>query len=120
MAVRNRNNRLRDQFADRRRRFADLEEPKSRSADVEEEIMKYVNLAALAAMTLLAGCATFQSKPVISQADAGGVTYRIKGNQLEDTVALAQAHCATFGRTAFQESVSRGSGDSRIVRYLCN
>lgn len=120
MAVRNRNNRLRDQFADRPRRFADLAEPKPRSPNVEEEFMKFVNLAALAAMTVLAGCATFQSRPVVSQADAGGVTYRIKGEQLDDTVTLARDHCATFGRTAFQESISRGSGDSRIVRYLCS
>ena len=75
---------------------------------------------ALAATALFAsGCATFQSKPVVSQADADSVTYRIKGNQLDETRAAADMHCATFNRTAFQDSISRGSGDSRIVRYLC-
>ena len=66
-----------------------------------------------------AGCATFQSHPIASQADAESVTYRIKGNQLDEAGAAADEHCATFNRNAFQESISRGSGDSRIVRYLC-
>lgn len=67
----------------------------------------------------ISGCATFQSNPVVSQADSESVTYRIKGDQLDEARDAAERHCATFDRSAFQESVSRGSGDSRIVRYLC-
>lgn len=74
-------------------------------------------LAALALST--SGCATFQSNPIVSQADSEGVTYRIKGNQLDEARGAAEEHCSTFNKIAFQESVSRGSGDSRIVRYLC-
>ena len=75
---------------------------------------------ALAAFALSAsGCATFQSNPIVSQADADGVTYRIEGNQLDEARAAAEEHCGTFNRSAFQESINRGSGDSRIVRYSC-
>jgi PBP1b-binding outer membrane lipoprotein LpoB len=76
-----------------------------------------ITVAAFALVT--SGCATFQSNPVVSQADAEGVTYRIEGNQLDEAKAAADEHCSTFNRRAFQESISRGSGDSRIVRYLC-
>jgi hypothetical protein len=81
--------------------------------------MNFSKHFAFAAITLLAGCATFQSSPIASQADADGVTYRIKGQQLDKATKDAEKHCATFGKKAFQESISRGSGDSRIVRYLC-
>ena len=67
----------------------------------------------------ISGCATFQSNPIVSQADSDGVTYRIEGNRLDDARDAAEEHCGRFGRTAFQESISRGSGDSRIVKYLC-
>ena len=82
--------------------------------------MKLIVQSAFVAMALsMSGCATFQSHPIASQADAESVTYRIKGNQLDEAGAAADEHCARFNRRAFQESISRGSGDSRIVRYLC-
>lgn len=82
--------------------------------------MKYSIPLVVAAIALsTSACATFQSNPVVSQADAESVTYRIKGNQLDQAKASAEEHCGTFNRSAFQESISRGSGDSRIVRYLC-
>ncbi|MEE4337181.1 hypothetical protein [Erythrobacter sp.] len=67
----------------------------------------------------ISACATFQSNPIVSQANSESVTYRIKGNQLDEAREAAEKHCGTFDRRAFQESISRGSGDSRIVKYLC-
>lgn len=82
--------------------------------------MKFTFPFALAAVVLpISGCATFQSNPTVSQADAESVTYRIKGNQLDEARTAAEEHCATYNRTAFQDNISRGSGDSRIVRYTC-
>ena len=78
-----------------------------------------IKFALVAFALSTSGCATFQSDPTVSQADAESVTYRIKGDQLDKAKAAADEHCGTFNRIAFQESISRGSGDSRIVRYLC-
>lgn len=82
--------------------------------------MKHAMLFTLVGLALsTSGCATFQSNPIVSQADSESVTYRIEGNQFDEAMAAAEEHCATFNRSAFQESISRGSGDSRIVKYLC-
>lgn len=88
--------------------------------NIEARRMKNGSRLVLAAFALLiSGCATFQSDPIASQANSEGVTYRIKGNQLEEAKDAAEKHCGTFNRSAFQKSISRGSGDSRIVNYSC-
>jgi hypothetical protein len=78
-----------------------------------------IPMGLMAGVLLTSGCATFRSSPTVSQASSDSVTYRIKGNQLSKTVSLAEAHCATYGRRAVQDRVSRGSGNDRIVSYNC-
>lgn len=77
-------------------------------------------LCGIGAMLSVTGCAsTFRGAPTVSQASPGGVTYRIKGPQLSRAQSLADAHCATYGRRAVQDRVTRAEGNDRIASFNC-
>jgi hypothetical protein len=84
----------------------------------EIDMMRVIPLG-VAIVLLTSGCATFASAPTVSQASSDGVTYRVKGSQLDKATDLARAHCATYGRTAVQDRVSTGPGGNRTASFNC-
>jgi len=79
--------------------------------------MYKIGLFGIVGLALLSGCSGTGS---VGQSSSSGITISdASGNYGDSGSALAEAHCAKFGKIAVFEASTRGRGFARKYTYLC-